>query len=230
MIHDMLDLVMPTTGTSTSLCFGRINAGGQVFLEPGDTLIDPQPPSLVALQPNSRFAGILQGREGGAQTLLIVGLIGGGDPAGLIQAFAGSTPPDGWLVCDGSSLLRSEHPRLFAAIGTLYGSSGSSTFSLPDLRGRALVGANPNDADFALPGKAGGEKAHTLTVAEMPPHSHKWYTSTGGEAPLGWNGVNYATRANSDAYSTQPDTTETGGGQPHSNLQPYMTVNYIIKT
>lgn len=90
-------------------------------------------------------------------------------PPGLVMAFGGATAPDGWLVCDGSAISRNVYSLLFGAIGTTYGAGdGSTTFNLPDLRGRAAIGVS---GSHPL-GEAAGEETHTLTQAEMPAHSH----------------------------------------------------------
>ena len=75
---DIVNVMLPQPGPSVTLVFGRIDSAGAVILEPGDTVIDPPPPSLTPLTPNSRFAALMQGRPDAAQTLLIIGLIGGG--------------------------------------------------------------------------------------------------------------------------------------------------------
>lgn len=91
--------------------------------------------------------------------------------SGIVQEYAGATPPSGWLLCDGSSLLRTDYPDLFAAIGTKYGSADGLHFNVPDCRGRVPVGKD-GTAEFLDLGTTGGEKAHTLTSAEMPSHYH----------------------------------------------------------
>jgi len=88
-------------------------------------------------------------------------------PAGRVEAYAGTTIPDGWLLCDGSSLNVTDFPELFAAIAYTWGGSGS-TFNLPDLQNRVIVGAGD---DFAL-ADTGGEETHTLVTGEIPAHSH----------------------------------------------------------
>lgn len=157
----------------------------------------------------------------------------GGIPVATVLTWAGGSGrpiPAGWLLCDGAAVSRTTYADLFREVGVTYGNgNGSTTFNLPNYKKRVPVGLADAGA-FGAVGQTGGAETHTLTVAEMPAHTHKWSTSTGGEAPLGWNGVNYATRANSDAYYTQPDTTAVGDGAPHNNLPPYITQRFIIKT
>jgi len=94
-------------------------------------------------------------------------------PPGLISAFAGLTIPDGWLLCDGTEVSRTVYARLFAAIGTLYGNgNGTTTFDLPLLSGRVVVGYFPELPELGDVGDAGGEREHTLTPAELASHTH----------------------------------------------------------
>lgn len=107
-------------------------------------------------------------------------------PAGVMLPFGGpaGTAPNGWLVCDGSAVSRSIYASLFAAIGVNYGSgNGSTTFNLPDLRGRTIAGFDPGNSTGRLTGaaaggvsaagyNAGGEQAHTLSTAELAIHNH----------------------------------------------------------
>lgn len=146
-------------------------------------------------------------------------------PAGVISMYAGSTAPSGWLICNGSAVSRTTYSRLFSAIGTTYGAgNGSTTFNLPNLKGKVPVGLDASQTEFNSLGKTGGEKKHTLSINEMPSHNHDYsgivskYMGQGG-------GTTDAERLCNRASGT---TTSTGGDQPHNNLQPYITVNYII--
>lgn len=179
---------------------------------------------------------------------------------GMVSMTAASVAPDGWLLCDGRAVSRTTYPRLFSAIGTTYGAgNGSSTFNVPDLRTRVPVGRSAGDDDFGTLGQKGGEKEHTLTVAEMPSHTHTQNAhnhtqnshvhgpgansngfavhATGGS---GWNAVLpiaatgeamfYRNTASATATNVAATATNqnTGGGGAHNNLQPYVTLNYII--
>lgn len=91
------------------------------------------------------------------------------EPAGIVLPFAGSVAPQGYLLCDGSAVSRDTYSALFAAIGTTYGAGdGVSTFNVPDLSGRVVLGVSNNHTL----GTTGGETAHTLTEQELPAHSH----------------------------------------------------------
>lgn len=91
------------------------------------------------------------------------------EPAGIVMPFAGSVAPEGYLLCDGSAVSRSTYSDLFTAIGTTYGvGDGSTTFNLPDLSGRVVLGVSQSHAL----GTSGGEATHTLTESELPAHTH----------------------------------------------------------
>jgi microcystin-dependent protein len=96
-----------------------------------------------------------------------------GMPSGSITQFAGSTAPSGWLSCDGTTASRTTYAALFAVIGTTYGAGdGSTTFTLPNMKGRVPVGYDSTQAEFDGLGETGGEKTHLLIVSEMPSHTH----------------------------------------------------------
>lgn len=150
-------------------------------------------------------------------------------PIGSTLEWFSTTIPDNWLVCDGSAVSRTTYSDLFAVIGTTFGEGdGSTTFNLPNTKGRTIVGLNADDADFNTIGKTIGEKTHTLTVAEMPKHNHKnpidsfvnsdWQvdSKSGGHVSYKAQGENY-------------ETTSAGGSQPHNNIQPSFIGVYIIK-
>ena len=94
-------------------------------------------------------------------------------PSGAITPFAGSAAPTGWFSCDGSAISRATYAALFAAIGTTYGAGdGSTTFNLPNLKGRVPVGVDAAQTEFDTRGETGGAKTHLLSSAEMPSHTH----------------------------------------------------------
>ena len=148
-------------------------------------------------------------------------------PIGSMIPYGKATPPTNWLVCDGSAVSRTTYAELFEVIGTSYGAGdGSTTFNLPNKKGKVSVGLNTSDSDFNAIGKTGGEKTHTLTINEMPSHSHGQSLSgdeRSGEAYYDWNIGNVRTYTGGDLSKTA------GGGQAHNNLQPYQVDNWIIK-
>jgi microcystin-dependent protein len=217
-------------------------------------------------------------------------------PPGVIIAFGGTAAPSGWLLCDGSAVSRTTFAALFAAISTAYGpGDGSTTFNVPDLRGRTTVGKDDIGGSAAnrlqvsttinttssstsatvasaanltigmvavsanLPagatitaisgttltlsaaatatatgvavrfsllsdaqtlGASGGSQVHTLVIAQMPAHTHPYND---------WNSLGGGTVAAGSNFGLGNPTGSTGGGQPHSNLQPSLMTNFIIK-
>lgn len=153
----------------------------------------------------------------------------GGDtlPIGGIIAFASDTIPNGWLLCDGRAVSRTEYAELFKAIGTEHGSGdGSTTFNLPNPKGRTLVGKDSTDTDFNELGKTGGEKTHTLTVDEMPSHKHELIVN---KQQGGVNAALQPTWGTAFSSTDSGSVLATGGDQPHNNLQPHIVTNFIIK-
>lgn len=150
-------------------------------------------------------------------------IMGEGFSSGDIKLIAGATAPTGWLICDGSLLSRTTFDTLFAAIGTTYGpGDGSTTFALPNLKGRIPVGYDSTQTEFNAIGKTGGAKTHTLTESEIPAHSHYF---EGVLTSVSQAAAGSSVRGN----TTGKYTSNTGGGQAHNNLQPYITLNYVIK-
>ena len=89
--------------------------------------------------------------------------------------YGGSTAPTGYLLCDGSAVSRTTYADLYTAIGTTYGvGDGSTTFNVPNVKGKVPVGRDNGDTSFDTLGETGGEKTHTLTIAEMPSHTHTY--------------------------------------------------------
>ena len=151
-------------------------------------------------------------------------------PAGVVEMFAGSTAPTGYLLCDGSAVSRTTYSKLFTAIGTTYGSGdGSTTFNVPNVKGKVPVGRDSGDTSFDTLGETGGEKTHILTVAEMPAHKHK-FGYTGGNTDASGFPYSAGKAIGHDPSNVYSETTSTGGDGSHNNLQPYIVFNYIIKT
>ena len=129
------------------------------------------------------------------------------------------------MICNGSAISRTTYSNLFSIIGTTYGSGdGSTTFNIPNLKGKVPVGLNSSDDSFKTLGQTGGEKTHKLTVDEMPKHSHQAKNS--GSLTAGYGGL---FRNNSNDGYVYGYINDTGGDQAHNNLQPYIVLNYIIK-
>jgi microcystin-dependent protein len=152
-------------------------------------------------------------------------------PAGTIVQWGAATAPANWLICDGSAVSRTAYSSLFAAIGVQFGTgNGTTTFNLPDLRGRVPVGRDAGQSEFDVLGETGGAKTHTLTVAEMPSHTHV-YTNKYGNVNTGTTWAAMSNFNNAQAPTTSTLSTQASGdGEAHNNLQPYIVLNYIIKT
>lgn len=152
---------------------------------------------------------------------------------GEIRMFAGNFAPAGWMFCEGQLLPISENETLFQLIGTTYGGDGQSTFALPDLRGRIPL----HQGNGFILAETGGAEEITLTVSQIPAHSHPFLASTSaGTEPNPANNVVSQTDGQIALYIADPPNvnmnagaiTSTGGSQPHTNFQPYLCVNFII--
>jgi microcystin-dependent protein len=155
-------------------------------------------------------------------------------PSGAVMPYAGSTEPSGWVFCYGQAISRTTYAALFAALSTAYGvGDGSTTFNVPDLRGRAVAGRDDMGGTAASRitaagsgitgttlGNAGGAETHTLTIAQMPAHTH----GISGGTNLQGGGPNATVTSGNNVQ-----TTSQGGGTAHNNTQPTIILNYIIK-
>lgn len=151
---------------------------------------------------------------------------------GEIRMFAGNFAPAGWMFCEGQLLPISENETLFQLIGTTYGGDGESTFALPDLRGRLPL----HQGNGFILAETGGAEEITLTVNQIPAHSHAMLASTNqADTPNAQNAVAGTGVISELYYADNPDTncspqaiSPVGGSQPHTNFQPYLCVNFII--
>lgn len=153
---------------------------------------------------------------------------------GEIRMFAGNFAPAGWMFCEGQLLPISENETLFQLIGTTYGGDGESTFALPDLRGRIPI----HQGNGFILAETGGAEEITLTVNQIPAHSHAALctgntanatspTSNVLAAPPDVNTLPYGTDAPVGALNAA-SIGSVGGSQPHTNFQPYLCVDFII--
>lgn len=146
---------------------------------------------------------------------------------GILVPFAGASSPAGWLLCDGQAVSRTAFVGLFAVIGTTYGvGDGSTTFNVPDLRGRAVFGLSTG-TEFNTLGKTGGATTHTLTTAQMPSHTHG--ALSGGNFLKDGTGSAAVVNTSGSGYARAATTAETGSGAAHNNMPPYLTANWLIK-
>lgn len=157
-------------------------------------------------------------------------------PVGVILPFASSTTPSGWLACNGNEVSRTTYAQLFAVIGTRYGlGNGTTTFNLPNMKRKFLVGYDPADGALQV-GDTGGEETHTLTVSEMPSHTHN-ITASGTGTPSNGHGIIGGGNGTTGPFSYNDTTLATdnlsiakaGLDQPHENRPPFTALGFIIR-
>jgi microcystin-dependent protein len=165
----------------------------------------------------------------------------------MIEAFGFNFAPQGWALCAGQTLSIAQNTALFSLLGTTYGGNGTTTFNLPDLRGRIALafGQGPGLSSYNL-GAAGGQEAHQLLTGEVPTHTHTLNATNNGQA----NGTNvpsgsvrmgsgYGIETNNpveNIYSSASPTAAmasgtvgtAGNGLPHENRMPFLTINYCV--
>jgi len=157
---------------------------------------------------------------------------------GEIRMFGFNFAPKNWAQCNGAVLAISQYQAVFALLGTYYGGNGTQTFALPDLRSRTPMGfgAAPDGTQIVL-GEKGGVESVTLTVQQMPAHTHAVAaTTTAADTPnistatalISTPGASYYGAASSLVALTPASIGSTGSTQPHANLQPYLATNYCI--
>ncbi len=156
---------------------------------------------------------------------------------GEIRMFAGNFAPAGWMFCDGQLLPISENETLFQLIGTTYGGDGESTFALPNLQSRVPIhqGTGPDGNTYIL-AETGGVEEVTLTTNQIPIHTHAFLGSSAAatltspsSSVVGTSAqVDYLTIAQPTVAMNSNAITPVGGSQPHTNLQPFLCINFII--
>lgn len=163
-------------------------------------------------------------------------------PIGTLQPYLGLKAPNGYLICDGSLISKTVYSDLYVICGSLFGTETSTHFYLPDLRGKTIAGYNADDSTLNTIGKLLGSASHahttgnhTLTIAEMPAHTHQ--DGKNDEGITAQTGGSTSAVMHWDSKSCELPTTSTGGGQAHnhgdtgasSSYQPTMVANWIVK-
>jgi microcystin-dependent protein len=152
---------------------------------------------------------------------------------GEIKIFGFGFAPKYWAQCNGQTLSIAQNAALFSLLGTTYGGDGRITFALPDFRGRTPVHVSDNGS-FTL-GQRAGSESHSLIVSEMPVHTHTHSVSSATGAALvpinnSFSSSTVSLYATQNNQATMPALGNAGGSQPHTNLQPYLTLNVCIAT
>lgn len=153
-------------------------------------------------------------------------------PEGAVSPFAGSVAPDGWLMCDGQEVLITTYNKLYTRIGATYGAASDGYFKLPDLRSKFPLGAGDGvgvDLSNRVLAATGGEENHTLTVDEMPAHTHSYIAQSGTQNINQYAAVVDGSVSAADEPTAGTTSGSTGGGLPHNNMPPFIVLNYIIK-
>lgn len=155
---------------------------------------------------------------------------------GEIRIFGGNFAPVGWAFCDGQVLPIAEYDALFSLIGTTYGGDGQTTFALPDLRGRIPLsqGQSTTGRTYNL-GEKGGTEQVSLTLNQLPAHTHTVNASTAAgdknspqNATWASGNLEYAQDGSNSFQLHQQNISPTGSGQAHNNMMPYLPVHFII--
>jgi microcystin-dependent protein len=149
---------------------------------------------------------------------------------GEVRMFGAGVVPKGWTPCEGQTLPIMSNQALFSLLGTTFGGNGSTTFCVPDLRGRVALGVSP----LHPAGQAGGQEAHALSVSEIPAHTHVANASSKDPVEPALQNKFWAKNT---LYAPTADTTmaanalaNAGGSAPHPNMQPYMALSFCIAT
>lgn len=154
-----------------------------------------------------------------------------------IRVFPFNFAPTGWAFCNGQLMPISQNTALFSLLGTVYGGDGKSTFALPDLQGSVPMHPDqgPGLSEYFL-GQTGGSENVTLLQSEIPAHTHGLMTAADDQYESNVPTGNALTRSNLNVYSNSLSITQmsfqslsvAGGGLPHNNMMPYLTLNFCI--
>ena len=151
---------------------------------------------------------------------------------GEIKIISWNFPPKGWAFCNGQFLPINQNQALFSLLGTMYGGNGQTTFALPDFRGRAPMHVGSGFTQ----GQALGQSAHTVTISEMPAHTHFVQVSNTDATDSNPTGAVILSKAVANSYGAAANLSamnpatigNTGGSQAHENRQPFLVLNFVI--
>jgi microcystin-dependent protein len=164
---------------------------------------------------------------------------------GQIQPMGFNFAPKGWALCDGQVMSIAQNTALFSLLGTMYGGNGTTTFALPDLRGRVPVDVGASPFGLYVQGEAAGSETVTLDLSTLPSHNHAFLgtaniandSQPSDGAALGTIGVLKQPGTKGDPYyasdaapqALNPKSIDSvGGNQPHDNMQPFLVINWVI--
>lgn len=225
MTRNHLELLLPgPEGNTDRWRWGTVTQAAplRLRLDGDDVALDLTPDDLTGgAAVGRRVRVLITGRR-----VEVHGVAGGPEWPGVIKQWAGgTTPPPGYLPCDGTAVGRTACAALFAVIGTTYGAGdGSTTFNLPNFVGRVPVGHASGDSDFGNMGQAGGAKTHILAADEIPDTTTRRRVNSGafetgaGNAPI------------VSGTGTRHQYAPIAAAAAHNNVQPYLVVRFVIKT
>lgn len=160
-------------------------------------------------------------------------------PTGIVKAYAGSSAPAGYLLCDGSAVSRTTYDVLFALIGTTYGAGdGSTTFNVPNIKGKIIVGKDSSDADVDTLGETGGAKTINIAHTHTHSHTHSISATSGGPSASSQSSNDVTNNFSNNGHTHTISVTSGNASASSSDSQlsatqtiliPYITMNYIIK-
>jgi microcystin-dependent protein len=242
-----LGTIATQNANNVSITGGSVTGITDLALADGGTgasLADPNANAVLGWNDTANVMGFFTAGTGitiNATSNTISSTVTSDIPVASVIPYAGTSAPTGWLLCFGQAVSRTTYAALFAVVSTTYGvGDGSTTFNLPDLRGRVVAGEDDmggtsanrltnqsGGVDGDVLGAAGGLETHTLTTAQLAAHTHTTPIATGAS---GSGLPRFEPNSIDDEGNTPFTTSSAGSGSAHNNVQPTFILNYIIKT